>query len=261
MTVDWRSDGAVQQAVDRLHEHGVAYVPAFLPATEALEADFDKALAEEGAASLIANTAGGHVAKNLSRHVGETNTGIHVKLGSYERYSDRLPELSRVFGLPFMEQVAEGYLRRPFSLNRHVVLTYDWRPAEQILPFHFDEMNSLKFFIYVTATHDAQAPFELIPGTHVRCREIRRTEWQRTDDYRQIRNHLFDQFSEEFFYNQFDSFKQMLLLRTLAFDGPAGTLVIFDTDCLHRGGRLDEGNERKVMRASSYRGFWPDSGA
>jgi hypothetical protein len=78
------------------------------------------------------------------------------------------------------------------------------------------------------------------------------------DKYSEVRNMVFEHFSEEFFYNVFGEFKTILLLGAVTFDGPPGTLIVFDTDCLHRGGCLVEKQERKVIRGSSYRGFWPD---
>ena len=34
--------------------------------------------------------------------------------------------------------------------------------------------------------------------------------------------------------------------------GPAGTLLIFDSDVLHKGGNVQEGKERIVVRAHSW---------
>src|SRR5262249_27674995 len=152
-----------------------------------------------------------------------TETGFQLKLDKNQVFTERYPEMAQVFACDFMRQVADSFLGKPNSLNRHIILTHDFKPADQIFPFHFDEMNALKFYIYLTSTTRDTAPLEIIPKTQSASKFIRMVEWQRIDKFSDIRNCVFDEFSEEYFYNIFGKFKQLLLSDSVTLDGLAGT--------------------------------------
>jgi hypothetical protein len=151
---------AARDTVELLNEYGVAYLPGFIEDVGDPLQEFERAFADVGVTEPSNLLGSPDVKKNLARELGETKTGIHLKLNSYIRYRDRYSAIARIFGLDYMRDVATGYLGSSHSLNRHLVLTHDYRPAEEILPFHSDEMNSLKFFLYLTYTAPDIAPFE-----------------------------------------------------------------------------------------------------
>ena len=156
-----------------------------------------------------------------------------------------------------MREVANSYLGLPNTLNRHLILTYDFRAADQILPYHFDEMRSLKFYLYVDDAGADGGPFEIIPGTHHGGRFIRMSEWHRVGKYNEIKSWVLEQYPEDYLYAVFGRFKGLLKLESVTLDGAAGTLIIFDTDGLHRGGKFSGERHRRVIRGSTYTGLWP----
>ena len=243
-------NGDVLGLLDRF---GVAMVPgAFAADLNALRAEFDAAFDAESDVPAELSATG----KNLSRRLGRTDTGRHLKLDRDADMAALLPVAHAIFSSERVAAVTRGYLGSPASPARHVILTEDYEPREQILAEHFDELNSLKFYVYLDEIDEDNAPFQAIPGTHLQGKQIRQAEWLRVDDYNSIKSRVFEQYSQEFFYSIFGMFKELLLTRRVRFTAPAGTLLIFDTDLLHSAGRLGEGRRRRVMRASSYRGLW-----
>jgi ectoine hydroxylase-related dioxygenase (phytanoyl-CoA dioxygenase family) len=253
LVVDEGAADPVEEVLACLRAHGIAFLPNWIGRVEPLRADFDSAFAREpGSAESLSGRG-----KNLSKRFGATGTGRHLKLDNDERLRSEYPLIWETFNQEFIRNVAVGYLGAPATVSRHIILTEDHGPAEHVTPYHFDELNSLKFLLYLEDIDEENAPLTVIPGTHEQGRRIREHEWLRVDDYDRIRSRIFEAFSEEFCYSVFGAFKALLLTRTVALTGPAGSVIVFDTDLLHQGGMLAEGRERKVMRGSCYRGFWP----
>lgn len=262
LTVNPSSPTAVADTVRSLRDWGVAFLPGFLDDTSALGADFNRAIADSRAQAAAQPPAKDAQGKNIApadgHFLGETATGVHLKLDGYAKYRDIYSSVAELFGHPFMREVANSYLGLPNSLNRHVILTHDFKEsAAEILPFHFDEMRSLKFYVYVDDAEADGGPFEIIPGTHKGGEFIRMSEWHRVGKYNEIRSWVLEQYSEDYLYAVFGAFKGLLKLRTVTLAGKAGTLIIFDTDSLHRGGPFAGTRERRVVRGSSYTGMWP----
>lgn len=242
------------EVLGRLRQFGIAMVPgAYSAHLDALRAEFESAFDAESEAPVELTAAG----KNLSRRLGLTETGRHLKLDRDATMAADLPTAYGIFSSDRIGAITRGYLGNPATPARHVILTDDYQSREQILAEHFDELNSLKFYIYLDEIDEDNAPFQAIPGTHLQGKQIRQAEWLRIDDYESIKSRVFEQYSQEFFYSIFGMFKELLLTRRVRFTAPAGTLLVFDTDLLHSAGKLGEGRRRRVMRASSYSGLWP----
>lgn len=253
MCADPDSEALNEQVLDRLREFGIAMVPgAYAARLGALRAEFEAAFDAESQAP-AAMTANG---KNLSRRLGRTETGRHLKLDRGAEMAAALPVTYDIFSSERIGAITRGYFGSPATPARHVILTDDYESREQILAEHFDELNSLKFYVYLDEIDDDNAPFQAIPGSHVQGKQIRQAEWLRVDDYDSIRSRVFEQYSQEFFYSIFGMFKELLLARRVRYTAPAGTLLVFDTDLLHSAGKLGAGRRRRVIRASSYRGLW-----
>jgi hypothetical protein len=253
LTVEATARAAVSDSV---------YLPGFVESTSDLREDFERAIEEAKQLGPPVPPAPDAQGKNIApangQFLGQTLTGVHLKLDGCSNYKNLYPAIAKIFGHPFMREVANAYLGIPNSLNRHLILTHDFRgSADQILPYHFDEMRSLKFYIYVDDTAANGGPFEIIPGTHHGGSFIRMSEWHRVGKYNEIKSWVLDQYPEEYLYSIFGQFKELLKLRSVTLDGDAGTLIIFDTDNLHCGGYFTGDRERRVIRGSSYTGLWP----
>ncbi|WP_305984991.1 phytanoyl-CoA dioxygenase family protein [Roseibium sp. MMSF_3544] len=107
------------------------------------------------------------------------------------------------------------------------------RPDEVVtaLPYvmHFDRHQFLKFAVLLTDVTEDDGPTWIVPG---RTQEFRkkRLEMLNASEITPGENVLADSGEE------------------VALTGPAGSLVIFDTDAPHRAGNLAPGRVRKIMR-------------
>ncbi|KAB1978635.1 phytanoyl-CoA dioxygenase family protein [Streptomyces triticiradicis] len=256
LTVDRESGDIVQEVIKRVKEFGVALVPGWLAGDDlsALQGEFEGAFAAAKGTELEPLTSEG---KDISHHYGQTRTGLHLKYNHGDELRNALPRTHEVFTQDWMASVASSYLGLPCTLNRHLILTDDFTPDEEITWYHFDEVGALKFLVYLDDVDRDNGPFQAIPGTTSTTSRLRESEWLKFDDFQKIRIDVFSQYSEELFHTLYGQYKSFLLSRALTFQAPAGSLLVFDTDTIHRAGPLAEGRRRRVVRGSSYRGYWP----
>ncbi|MER5468345.1 phytanoyl-CoA dioxygenase family protein [Streptomyces sp. NPDC002935] len=237
-------------------EFGVAVVPGWLAGDELsdLQDEFEGAFAAAKGTELETLTPEG---KDISQRYGQSRTGLHLKYNHGDELKQALPRTHEIFTQEWMASVASSYLGLPCTLNRHLILTDDFKPDKEITWYHFDEIGALKFLVYLDDVDRDNGPFQAIPGTTSATSRLRESEWLTFDDFRKIRIDVFNQHSEELFHTLYGQYKSFLLSRALTFQAPAGSLLVFDTDTIHRAGPLAEGRRRRVVRGSSYRGYWP----
>jgi ectoine hydroxylase-related dioxygenase (phytanoyl-CoA dioxygenase family) len=253
LTVDPDGDLATE-VLDRVRRHGIAVLPGmFADRLDVLRAEFDATFEAEQAAA----EAAGADQQRVRPRFEKTDTGRKLTLDRDAKLSALAPTIHEVFSGPLFRDIARSFLGSPSTINRHVIFTDDDSPSDQVLGFHFDELNSLKCYVYLDDIDEQNAPFQVLPGTQTQGRMIRQAEWIRVDDFRRIRTLIFDEFSDEFFYTMFGMFKGLLLTKRRVCTAPAGTVLIFDTDMLHSAGPLGEGRRRRVIRGTSYHGLWP----
>jgi len=123
-----------------------------------------------------------------------------------------------------------------FGMSRldAVFLTHDFRNDQGVAPngyLHFDKIPTLKFMLYLTDCEASSGAFSCIPGSHVVGRRLR---LESPDD-----NIIPESNSP------LSCFHDMAEPIT----GPAGTVIVFHTDILHYGGRVEDGRERIVARS------------
>lgn len=256
LTVDRASESFTEDVASRVKEFGVTLVPGWLEGAElaALQEEFEDAFTAAEGGETEQLTAEG---KDISQHYGQTRTGLHLKYNHGDELKAALPRTHEVFTQDWMASVAASYLGLPCTLNRHLILTDDFKPDEEIISYHFDEVQALKFLVYLDDVDRENGPFQAIPRTAPATSRIRESEWLRVDDFTKIRFDVFNQYSEELIHTLYGQYKSFLLSRALTFQAPAGSLLVFDTDTVHRAGTLADGRRRRVVRGSSYRGYWP----
>lgn len=257
LAVDPTSSTFADDAVRVIRKFGLTFVPNWLGPDElaGVRAEFDGAFAgAEGTLERLTDQG-----KDLSRRYGETTTGEHLKYDNDDGLSARMPATHELFNRPVLRQVANGYLGWPNTLNRHVILTNDYRASDEIISYHFDEIGALKFLVYLDDVGPDNGPFQAVPGSHAIGSEIRKREWMRVDDFNLVRIRVFEQYSEELFYTLFGHFKPYVQACAVPVYAPAGTLLMFDTDTIHRAGLLADGQRRRVVRGSTYRGLWANA--
>src|SRR6266498_1215046 len=143
LAVDPASPTFSEDVVATIERFGVSYSPGWLSGAELerVRAEFDGAFANpDGTLEKLTDRG-----KDMSSRYGETTTGEHLKYDNNRELSGLLPGTQGLFNLPVLREVADGYLGRPNSLNRHIILTNDYRAGDEIISYHFDEIGALKF--------------------------------------------------------------------------------------------------------------------
>jgi Phytanoyl-CoA dioxygenase (PhyH) len=146
------------------------------------------------------------------------------------------PALRAALDRAWVHEVARGYLGGRCSINERIVCTHERRELHPITAPHFDTLQSLKFLVYLLDTDERNGAFRYAPGTHLANAEAAR-RWRAEGG--RVRNTPNVATEEE-----------VAALEPIV--GPAGTLVVFDSDGFHSGGMVQPGAERRVVRAQSY---------
>jgi hypothetical protein len=151
------------------------------------------------------------------------------------------PCLNQALRLPLFQEIAERYDGKCKFLH-NAIITHDYRPCT-ITDVHFDADRSLKFMIYLSDVDKDSAAFRYCLGSHRLNRKLRHRFLMlggRIEDIPNIPGP-----SEE--------------LQLTDMEGPAGTLIVFDTDGFHSAGALKEGRERVLIRSRTLLSAWFDN--
>ncbi len=207
----------------RLDRYGIVAIPGYLAGAK-LGAVRDECR------RLAADRSPGIIERDY--HCGESLL-VDRSLWEYYRY----PEISAMCDSHFMRDIATRFLGNRCAFNNQFLLTRETEAGVPITGLHFDRLHTLKFFIYLLDTTRANGAFECVPASHKLTARIRAYHLRRGVRLLDLPN--FDVPS--------------VLEAPTAIEGKAGTLLVFTTDLFHRGGVIQEGNERWVLRAHSRR--------
>ncbi|MEG3618524.1 phytanoyl-CoA dioxygenase family protein [Magnetovibrio sp. PR-2] len=165
-----------------------------------------------------------------------------------------------------IDEIAKGFLGDGYGLAQ-MICDYSQPPHDgELFPLHFDNFDGqkcLKAFIYLTDCDKSNAAFRYVPySQHIanaHVASVRKTTTTRRDDDNALSELLDtkDQHLKEFLAESPENRAMLEKLEFLAsspndsyeycVEGPAGTLVIFDTMGIHGGGKI-ESAERMVFR-------------
>ena len=121
---------------------------------------------------------------------------------------------------------------------KDVMITHDFLNKFEINQhLHFDRWRSLKAMVYLTDVGEGDGPFSVVPGSHKKGAELRRS--YRSLPYGIRPNRVKLDFPEDY-------------EKPVSIHGSAGTLILFDSDIFHSGGDILEGRERKIIRSHWY---------
>jgi len=151
------------------------------------------------------------------------------------------PLITRLFRDDFMHNIAlQYYAPNVVEVNDEVFITNEKPSDIPILPWHFDRVQSLKFWFNLTDTTKENGAFEYCPGTH----------WE--GHYR-ASYHMSQGVGVQDIPNDID---EALIRNPVTVELKAGDLLIFDPDGFHRGGVVQPGYERRVLRGHTHpKGF------
>jgi hypothetical protein len=223
------SDGTVESTIVQLKKYGVAVVPNYLrpPILSDLNDEFEVSLANDHQSFL----------QQPTRHPINPR-GMVARLNPYHTIaSQEFPAMTAAFNDAFMRQIAHAYYSPyGYSFNEAIFITNEFESEVNILPWHFDRIQALKFWFNLTDTTKENGAFEYCPGTH----------WE--GRYR-AGYHLSQGCPVADIPNDID---EDLIRNPVCLELKAGDMLIFDADGFHRGGVVQPGKERRVLRAHTY---------
>jgi ectoine hydroxylase-related dioxygenase (phytanoyl-CoA dioxygenase family) len=137
-----------------------------------------------------------------------------------------------------MREVADIFFAdQPYVFNHDLMIMRDVVGTEHLAhQVHYDRMPQLKFFLYLTDTSVANGAFRCLPGSH---RHAKGLQWQN-------RRRLTLPASAETRLSAPE-----LTSGLTPVEGPAGSLMVIDSDIAHRGSPIERGH-RLSVRCRSY---------
>ncbi len=214
-------DASSDEISNTLRQYGIAVLRGFLRGfeLETLKGEFESALTPDA---------------KYGRVHAEGEFGITASLRRNKMPQDRLAATYNLFSSPWMEDIAdEFYGGSSHSFNHEIFANENLGVSDPIqeLPFlpHFDKMQTLKFFVYLTDTSFENGAMGVDIGSHIENRQARDDEFKRTGSVQGVNN-----------------VKESVATQPV--EGPEGTLFIFDTDVTHNAGHVHKGNRRQILR-------------
>ncbi len=220
----------IDSVLSNLKKFGIAVIPNYLGSDVLvnLNKEFDLSLSKAHFLESIISQS-----KHPLNPDGKT---ARLALWHRQALSD-FPTICQIFRNDFMREIAEAYYGpNDVELNDQVFITYEKPSESPILPWHFDRIQSLKFWFNLTDTDSTNGAFEYCPGTH----------WE--GHYR-ASFHLSQGLAVEDIPNDID---ESMIMRPVTLSLNAGDLLIFDSDGFHRGGVVQPEKERRVIRGHTH---------
>ncbi len=222
------AERTIDSIIGRLKKYGIAVVPGFLDATkvEDLNVEFNRTLTQDSSSVYSRN-----------RHPNNLKGKVARLDPRHSKAMREFPAITSTFSSEFMRQIADAYYApHAYSFNEAIFITNEFESPVNILPWHFDRVQSLKFWFNLTDTKKENGAFEYCPGTHWEGRYRAGYHLSQGCAIVDIPNDIDDE-----------------LIRTpVTLELNAGDLLIFDADGFHRGGVVQSGKERRVLRAHTY---------
>tara|TARA_R100000008_G_scaffold84042_1_gene70525 strand:- start:1440 stop:2111 length:672 start_codon:yes stop_codon:yes gene_type:complete len=145
----------------------------------------------------------------------------------------------KVYNVEWMRNLHQFYTGRTDNYGMNVFATHDYKFEGELARngwLHFDRHWRLKFFIYLTDVNESSGAFGCSVGSRVLGQQLRANAWG-AKDYDGVKNRI-----------ELDYPELLDKWPCEPVEAPAGTLIVFDTDTFHKGGKCDEGKERLIVR-------------
>lgn len=124
-------------------------------------------------------------------------------------------------------------------LCRDIMLTNEFKHdiMERNKWLHFDRWRSYKAMVYLSDVTTSDGPFSVVRGSHKKGAELRRS---------------FSHMRYENRPNRIELDYPELYQEPLKLIGTSGTLILFDSDIFHLGGKIEKDHERTLIRSHWY---------
>ena len=183
------------------------------------------------------------------------NDPKHLPNDSLQKIFFSKPWMKELF-LNYNNKISKGFFNSIYS-------THDYKFDGSIGRngyLHFDRNVSLKYFLYLNDVTKENGAFFIQPNSHKLGKELREKAWGKfipTPNDNLIKKVLLKLFGKHFSvvknrleldYPELYDYSKLIPV-----EGKAGTLIVFDSDVFHQGGKINkEGEERIVLRMHNY---------
>jgi|TARA_R110000824_G_scaffold49483_8_gene138781 ectoine hydroxylase-related dioxygenase (phytanoyl-CoA dioxygenase family) len=157
------------------------------------------------------------------------------------------PNVHEVFSQEWMHELAKKYLNNQ-DLYSEIFVSNEYRNNQGLEAngyLHFDKFHTFKYMLYLTDSDQSSGAFSCIPDTHIDGKFLRQSAWKETNVHRDIKNKPLYDYRDGCGYTEKD---------IISVAGKAGTLIVFDTDLFHFGGRVEDNKERLMIRLHFHDG-------
>ena len=173
---------------------------------------------------------------------GHYEFGRNYRGDSLESHRDKRT-LYKYYSSDWISKLTESFTGKRY-LKDSVFATYDYLSDRGIARngfLHFDRLHCLKFFVYLVDVDEKNGAFTCCVGSNSKGRELRENSWDNSSGYDQVKNRPGIDFPDI-----------AALYPETPVKEKAGSLIVFDTDTFHRGGLVNPGEERLVVRLHKY---------
>lgn len=147
--------------------------------------------------------------------------------------------LTQVYDVEWMKMLYYQYSGTLSGYGKNVFATHDYKFTGELARngwLHFDRNWCLKFFIYLTDIDKSCGAFSCSVGSRRKGEELRNAAWN-VRDYDVVKNRI-----------ELDYPELIEKYPDEPVEAKAGTLIVFDTNTFHKGGQVEQGKSRLVVR-------------
>jgi len=173
-----------------------------------------------------------------------TTEGDHYEFGRNYRgpHLDEFSEDSYIFKTfhsQWMYKLYQIYSGGQQQYGKNVFATHDFKYTGDLARngwLHFDRNWCLKFFLYLTDIDKSCGAFSCSVGSRQKGEVLRNMAWG-VQNYDVVKNRI-----------ELDYPELLEIYPDEPVEAKAGTLIVFDTNTFHKGGQVEKGKERLVVR-------------
>lgn len=222
---------SVNEAIQKLHKYGAICLPVYLDKDRifSLNEEFLKILND---------------INNVIDHVNCINgtqiRALRERIDAITEY----PYLSTLLSDSFINHVVLDYMSsfgcfipEKLKLWEQLEIEHNYsKGRSNNSNWHYDRVPSLKASIYLHDTDESSGAFSVVPGSHNATRLLAKSELNKDPNPLNLNNFIRDD----------------TRIPSLTMSAPAGTVTIFDTFIIHKGGEIVENQERRNIRLITF---------
>ena len=190
------------------------------------------------------------------------------KMARFDKLDKKLSSIKKFFDEPFFKAIIQEFWSEFPEITNEYSFVHDYKYDDTTIygHLHFDRRHQLKFMLYLTDVHTINyGAFSAIPKSNYLGKRLYEGSWKKALNIETANYDEIDRLArlvpdDDYRYRAIPllvtendlNLNKCSLHKVIPLTGEAGTLIIFDTHVLHRGGVVQENFERKVLRLHSF---------